>query len=132
MKVGHSYSHHEDETYVELRSNYVELCIKKDDLMLDQYNDWKYIKNINNNKYHILLKHNEKFYILHTYYTKLTQACSYKPYESLAFISDENGNPLCDPFNDGTVNNTGRNINETHYASFFDLLNIIKYGVIEY
>lgn len=127
IKVSHSFTHNNDKMYVNLRKIYVNLCINPDELKFPSHNTgWKFVKKLS--MHHILLKHDDKFRTLRTYFTKINQACSYKPFESLAFISDENSDPLCDPFNDSLINNCGENIKETHYASFYNLLNIIFYN----
>lgn len=68
------------------------------------------------------------FYVIRTYDPKFYQAGQYKPYESLAFRSDENGKPLIDdPWNDGSINNTGSDLRETHYATYYDLHDVSYY-----
>jgi hypothetical protein len=91
-------------------------------------NDWLSLEKLINNYHQVFKYYDEyghiRYYSLRTYLTEYTQACRKGPYESLGFWSDQDGNPLCednDPFNNGDVNNTGSNIDELHYRSYFDL-----------
>lgn len=126
-----------DECTLNERRQYVRECINAGELIYNDIN-MKFKQYIDNSEYHVVFEYNagnlKKYYTLNTCDPKIYQACSYKPYESLGFLSDENGYPLCennDPFNCGEINNCGRDLNETHYASFFDLNYIIKYPQIE-
>ena len=98
----------------------------------------KFIKNFNNDKYHQLFYYEDeygmhRYYTINTYDPTIYQCGMYKPWESLGFHSDENGNPLCedndseswneqvipDAFNCGEINITGTSREETHLASVF-------------
>ena len=115
------------ETYYERKKEYVKKCM---DLGKIEFivNDWLSLEKTITD-YHQVFKYDDeyghmRYYTLYTYLADHKQVYSSGPYESLGFHSDQDGNPLCedsDPFNNGDVTNTGSNIDELHYRSFFDL-----------
>lgn len=128
VRVGCNVDHAEG--YLECRSIFA-----KNERDYTVFKKLNHIKDFNDDKYHQLFKYEDeyghiRFYSIYTYKANLTQAGGYKPYESLAFHSDENGNPLCeneDPFNNGEVNNTGEDKEETHLATLYDLSLVSAY-----
>ena len=133
IKVGDSSN--QDCQYLINRDKFTKNCISNGFIEENENDKLKFIKNFNGDKYNQLFKYNdeygyERFYRINTCDPSFHQACCYKPYESLAFHCDENGDALCeecDPFNYAEVNNTGVKIDETHYATFFDLTYKSKY-----
>ena len=127
--------HNRDPKYLEARNEYVKKCMNNNNIIFLN-EDWlSHHKDIHDNKKRQVFKYcdeycHERYYTVNTYETQYPQACSYKPYESLGFWSTEDGIPLCedgDPFNNGDINNTGTNLCETHYASYFDLRDACHY-----
>lgn len=125
-----------DHEYLAGRDNFIKKCIDNGSNYSEVLNNkLKFVKSINGNQYKQLFNYEDeygyqRYYTIHTYNPEYHQACQYKPYESLGFHSDENGNPLCensDPFNNGDVNNTGTHLNETHYATIYDIMYISLY-----
>ena len=112
---------------------YIACCINANKLII-QDDDWLKLKKTLGDYHHIFKycdEYNHKrYYTLHTYSPNIKQVYAKGNYESLGFWSDKNGHPLCedaDPFNYGTINNTGSNIIELHYKSYLDLRDECRY-----
>jgi len=118
-----------EKSYLISRDKHVRECITKNKWIDVRNNDYfTLIRNLKNECHQLFEYKDEygyqRYYTVNTYLTSTSQAYAFGPYESLAYHSDINGNPLCenaDPFNNGTVNNTGTSLEETHYATIFDL-----------
>lgn len=107
-------------SYCEAREIYVNQCTTA-----NCYNSLNYLTLINesndNGRIIMTFSNNGRYYTVSTYDPQVYQLSCYRPYESLAFDSDVDGNPTGDPFNNGYVNNTGENKEKTHYSTIYDL-----------
>lgn len=116
-----------DNNYLLSRDKYVKKCINADNLLLVNDNDYLTVIKDLSNKYHQVFLYKDE-YNMERYYTIHTlQGVMKHPIgniTSLGFHSDQEGNPLCknnDPLNYSDIYNHGANIQETHYATFYDL-----------
>ncbi|ARF12307.1 hypothetical protein Klosneuvirus_4_122 [Klosneuvirus KNV1] len=124
-----------EKDYLEARHEHVKECLVNDKWINVSTNDYFTLIHNLSNKYHqVFMYHDEygyqRYYTVHTYLTQKQQASALGQYESLAYHSDINGTALCEdayPFNNGTVNNTGEDLKETHYATVYDLRHASRY-----